>query len=134
MLPALPPELLRPVITQVDDTKTLLSLLVSSRALHEEAERALYATFGTRYVGQKAVRPHSLTRVVEQIPEYKKIGFLNRVIESDRIASYVHTIVIDIGTQLDFLSLLEKALPRMCNLVSFGVLILVDFPLRYLTV
>jgi hypothetical protein len=122
MLPALPSELLRPVVRQVNDTKSLLSLMFSSRALHEEAERALYATFNTHYVAHQDSR----TRVMQQTPVSKQIGFLNRVIESDRVGSYVQTMTIDmLCSQFDLLKFLEKALPRMHNVTSFGMLIFI---------
>ena len=59
-----PPDLWRPILSYVQDDLTLLSLLVTNRLLHDEAERILYHEFTNRFhsnsdVHRNAREPHS---------------------------------------------------------------------------
>jgi hypothetical protein len=115
MVPVLPPELLRSIISHISDNRSLISLLVSSRSFHDETEAILYRTFTTQRTPANTRRDGCLT------PSAFGIAFLNRVKESDRVASYVYNCNIIAPTWLpEFWEMVNIALPRMRNLESLG--------------
>ncbi|KAH6918287.1 hypothetical protein BKA70DRAFT_1246773 [Coprinopsis sp. MPI-PUGE-AT-0042] len=113
----LPIRLLRVVVAfTVDDRKTLLQLLLCNRALRLESERILYSkleSWGRDEVDQW-----------NPIPMEKLLGFLERTLSSDRLASYVRRIGLQLhpeDPQLPhFWTVFERALKRMCNVKVFG--------------
>jgi hypothetical protein len=116
MSPVLPLELLRAIVRHVDNTESLLALLVTNHALHEEVERVLYHTFNTH-------RRRSEDQQWVDIPESNLLQFLDRVVASDQVASYVQRVNMEqllwYGSE-EFWDSFEKALPRMCNLETLG--------------
>jgi hypothetical protein len=113
----LPLRLLRAIVAFTVDDSTLLQLLLCSRALHLEAERILYSTFGSR----RLVDAYEWTAV----PVESLLKFLERTLSSGRLASYVKRITLHLNPEdpqlPQFWTLFEQALARMNNVKVFGV-------------
>jgi hypothetical protein len=118
MSPELPPEVLRSVVEPIGDWKTLLTLLTTSRAFQEEAERVLYATF----------QPHCRGELFKAV----HVAWITRIASSTRIASYAKfvditcPIVAKVEYEKPFWSAFAMALPHMSNLQDLGTSILLS--------
>ena len=82
-MPKLPPELYRLIIEEVEDRAALSTLLLTSRALHREAERRVYRNI-TAFPDQNPILDCVSTKDKELLRE-----MLFRVVQSPRLGSYL---------------------------------------------
>lgn len=108
-------DLYRLIISHIDDQTTLLSLMLSSRALNNEAERKLYRNFSFSWEG---------------VSHMRHLSFLHLVSTCSRLARHVRDIHVSLDSNtlhwetsgIDYRGMMCKAFRGMVNLENLSIL------------